>query len=65
MRKEKKSCYSAHDDVYINELLKQIIEDEYYKKDYNEVTKLLINKPINYNEVISVITKIIESNIFD
>ena len=57
LRKEKKSCYSAQDDVYINELLKQIIEDEYYKKDYNEVTKLLINKPINYNEVISVILK--------
>ena len=65
LRKEKKTCYSAQDNVSINNLLSKIIEEKFYKKDYNEVTKLLLTKPINYEEIISVLNIIIDNKIFE
>jgi len=49
----------------INYLLSNIIEEKFYKKDYNEVTKLLLTKPINYEEIISVLNIIIDNKIFE
>ena len=46
-------------------LLIKILKEDYYKKDYNQIPKLLLNKPVKYEDVISVITNIIENNIFE
>lgn len=65
IRKKNKNCVTAQDNVDINEILKEIVESNYYKKDYEKVTSLLVTKPISYNEIITCIPKIIESKLFE
>jgi len=57
-------CPSAMPGVSIPELLKEITEKDIYISDYNEITKYFQNVPLEYDEVISVISRIIESGIF-
>lgn len=57
-------CPSAQIDVDISELLESIIDKQVYKEDYKEMTTYFQNKPINYDDAISVLRAIIESNIF-
>ena len=57
---------SAKPERNINALLTQIIEEETFKEDYIETTRNLLfgdNRP-SYNEVVSVLKKVIELNVF-
>lgn len=63
-RKSSKMCYSLLDNYSINELLLNIVNSNYFKKDYNELTTLMLYEKIEYNEVIKSIKKIIELDIF-
>ena len=65
LRKTHAKCYSAQDQVIINDLLKQIIDSEYYKEDYINVTKNLLSKDVSYDEAIKGLEEIIKSKIFE
>lgn len=64
LRKSKRFCTSADDKYNINSLLKEIIQKDVYKNDYEDITKLIIYEDIPYVDVIKTINKIIEYNIF-
>ena len=64
-RKEKDKCFSAQDGVNVPNLLRQLIETNFYKKDYEECTQKLLFKPLSYEEAIKSIVKIIKSGVFD
>lgn len=63
-RKLKRFCTSADDKYDINLLLKNIIEKNVYKKDYEDITKLIIYDNISYEDTINTIQKIINYNVF-
>ena len=65
LRKKHLNCYSAKDEVNINNLLRQIIDKEYYKEDYINVTEKLLSKRVEYEEVITGLKRIIDSKIFE
>lgn len=63
-RKNNALCYTAQDQYNINLLLEDIINKKTYYKDYQEVTKKVLFEDVTYEEAISSIRKIIDSNIF-
>lgn len=63
-RKPLKKSFSAQDDVNVSELLREIIEKQVYKKDYEENTQELLTKRVPYEEAIKAIEKIIVSGVF-
>lgn len=64
IRKKNKNAVTAQDEFDINKILKEIVSTDYYKKDFNKVTSLLLTKPVKYEEIITSLNKIIESDIF-
>ena len=48
----------------VNVLLKEIINSEYYKSDFNNVTKILLYEKVKYEDAIEILDKIIKLNIF-
>lgn len=64
-RKSGTKCYSAQDGVCVPELLKQIVNTELFRKDYENSTAKLLSKPVPYDEAITAIVAIIESGIFE
>lgn len=63
-RKSNRFCYSAADDVNINEILKKIIAEETYKSDYNDLTEILLYEKVGYDEAIQTLQKVLELNLF-
>ena len=64
-RKLGTKCYSAQDGVSVPNLLRQIIDTEFFKKDYEDSTEKLLSKPVTYEEAIKAIEMIIASDVFD
>ena len=64
VRKPHTTCYSAKDSVNLQELLKKIIDESYYKSDYNRVTEALLFETVAYTEAATVLHQIIESRWF-
>ena len=58
-------CYSAQDGVSVPELLRQIIDTAFFKKDYEDCTEKLLSKIVTYNEAIKALEIIIESGVFE
>ena len=65
IRKSSPKCYSSKDGINIPKLLKQIIDTEFYKKDYEQNTKKLLSKNVKYDEAIKVLEVIIKSGVFE
>lgn len=63
-RKKSKRCISAADGYDINVTLQTIVNTNYYRKDYNDVTRLLLTKDLPYEIAITVINKIVKLNLF-
>ena len=63
-RKRNKICLSAQDGVDVPELLRKIVVEGTFKKDYEGVTYKLLTKPVSYDESIRGIEKVIETGIF-
>jgi hypothetical protein len=63
-RMTRDSCFSASPNVDINQTLLKIINEDFYKTDYNQVTSLLLFNPTPYEEAIAVIKKIIDDGMF-
>ena len=58
-------CLSAKPDMDINELLKKIESEAYFRDDYKSLTSIFQNKPLAYEEAIKVIKIIIDSGVFE
>ena len=63
-RKTSPICVSSDEKYKISELLNEIINNEIYKKDYQNITEKILEEPIDYETSISALKKIIEKNIF-
>ena len=57
-------CPSAQPDVDVQNLLEQIIKEDVYRADYNNLTSRILGEQISYGTAISAIKKIAESGIF-
>lgn len=64
-RKSGAKCYSAQDGVSVPRLLRQIIDTEFFKKDYINSTEKLLSKPISYSDSIAALEAIIASGVFE
>lgn len=67
VREERKTharCYTAQDEYDIPTLLKQIIDERIYYKDYEDITAKVLFDGTDYDTSITAIQKIIDSNIF-
>lgn len=64
-RKPGTKCYSAKDGVSVPNLLRQMIDTDFFKKDYEDSTEKLLSKPVTYEEAIKAIETIIASGVFD
>ena len=56
------SCHSANKDL--NGILTQIMDENFYQKDYEKITSQLLYKPVAYDDVILTLRRIIESRLF-
>ena len=63
-RQANKTCVSAQPGVSVSDVLNKIVEEEYFKKDYEEVTEALLVEKVKYDEAILSIKEIVESKIF-
>lgn len=64
-RKNNERCISAKDGYDVNATLKRIIQSNYFKTDYENVTELLLTKNVKYSTAITVLDVIIESSLFE
>ena len=64
VRKTSPICVSSDEKYKITELLKEIINKDTYKKDYENITEKILEEPIKYETSITAIKKIIEKDIF-
>lgn len=58
------NCLSVQPGVSVNEILKKIEEQKYFFNDYISITSVFQNKPLPYEEAITVLQKIIETGLF-
>ena len=63
-RKEHKTCLSAQDNIDMNLLIKEIITNDAYRSDYENITTSLLFKPVDYNTAIKVLDKVLQENLF-
>lgn len=63
-RKPNKTCVSAQDGINVPELIQKVIDTQFFKKDYEDSTLKLLSKPVEYEEAIKALKKIIESGVF-
>ena len=64
-RKPNKTCISAQDGADVSALLREIVDKDFFKKDYLDNTEKLMIKPVHYEEAIKALEMIIESRLFD
>lgn len=64
-RKPNKTCVSAQDGVNVPELLRKVIDTQFFKKDYEDTTLKLLSKTVEYDEAIKSLETIIAGGVFD
>ena len=64
VRLESSVCPSAKEGVDVPVLLKNIIEENAYRPDYNNITEKLLEESLKYDDVIVALNKIVESGLF-
>ena len=52
VRSEQVVCPSAKEDVCVSDILREIIESNIYKSDYEDITMGLLFVPVTYDTVI-------------
>lgn len=65
VRKQSNICPSAQDDVNVPELLKEIIQKEVYRQDYQNVTDNLLEEKVDYDMAIQALKQIAQNGMFD
>ena len=56
-------CLSAKDGVDLSALLRKIIAEDAYKYGYNHLTVRLLDEEVRYEEAVSALEKIVQSNV--
>ncbi len=64
-RKGHERCYTAQDGHDIPSILKQIIDEKIYLKDYEDITKKVLFDEMSYETAITAIERIIDSGAFE
>ena len=64
-RKKHENCFSAQDNYHIPSLLKRIINDKVYYKDYEDITRKVLYDDTSYETSIMVLDMIIDSGLFE
>ena len=64
IRRNNPNCLSAKENVNPTAILAKLTQEEFYKDDYNKITKKLLFTPIPYEQAIIAIEKIIKSSLF-
>lgn len=64
VRKISPICISSDEKYKISELLKEIINKDIYKKDYEHITEKILEESVDYETSITALKKIIEKDIF-
>ncbi len=64
-RKTHERCYTAQDQYDIPSILKQIIDERIYYKDYKEITEKVLFDGTSYETSITALHRIIESGVFE
>ncbi len=65
VRSELSICPSAKEGVCIADILRNIMDEQVYKKDYDDITLGLLFVPETYDTVIQSIAKMVDSGIWD
>ena len=60
-----KLCPSAQPGVDVSELLKKLIEEDVYKKDYDTITERILEEDIPYETALESIRRIADSGLFE
>ena len=63
-RKPHEQCRSAKDEVDMNMLLREIIDKDIYKKDYEDITEKLLFEDVKYDVAIDALKKVVDYNLF-
>ena len=63
-RMTKKVCPSAQPSVSIPKVLREIIETDYFRKDYEDVTASLLNEDVSYESAICAVKEIADDELF-
>lgn len=63
-RRPHKTCPSAQEGVDMNDLLRQIIDSDAYKSDYDQITSALLFEDVPYSTAITALQHIIDSRVF-
>lgn len=64
MRSSNPRCLSAHGDVDVTEVLREIAHKDFFKNDYRKITETLLFKPVPYERAVTAINQIIQSELF-
>ncbi len=65
IRSTNKICPSAQPEINIPKILKEIVEKEVYKEDYEKITARILEESVSYTTAITTIQKIAESHLFE
>lgn len=65
VRAQSSICFSALPDVDVSGLLKEIIKENVYRNDYENLTIQLLEENISYDMAIESLKKLVESKFFD
>ena len=63
-RKGYKNCRSAKDNIDMNVILQAIIDDEFYKKDYQKITEKVVFDKLDYASCIESLQRIVDYKLF-
>lgn len=64
-RRSNKTCVSAQPGVSVPEILHKIIENDYFKEDYETVTLVLLNENVSYEDSILAVKQIADDSLFE
>ena len=65
VRSEITVCSSAKEGVCVADLLREVIEEQVYKSDYEKITMGLLFVPENYEKVMQSMQKILDSGMWN
>ena len=64
VRKPWNLCVSAQDGVDIQGILRKIVKEDYYKQDYEQITKNMLFEDAKYEAVIKTVSDVINTGVF-
>lgn len=59
------TCLSAQPGVSVTQILREIVENEVYRHDYEKLTLPLLYKRVEYEEAIGTMRELIRKKLFD